>query len=1008
MLRLIVRLLKAVKRFAAAYASAAASSASAFLFVLLAQAISGCKNVVPTSTGGNASLSASISVISPTSNPSSDTNVTFDVGGQSITSYRYTFGASSSTDCSIEANYSSETPISTTTGPIDISNIITYPDGEYKICVVGKSALGWQSFSNASVFTWTYDRTAPTLNLTSLTGGEFLLGGQTAALTWSASDDNWGSATPIAIEYTTNGTSWISITTGTANTGSYNWTAPAIDSSTVKIRITATDASNSVAQDESSTNLTIDSTAPLVTLTNFNGGELLAGGQTYNITWSASDTNMSATPIDLAISTDSGATWNPLATNELNDGTYAWVAPSIDSNTVRLRITATDSVGLIDTTESLADFAIDSTAPSVLSITSTTPNGTYAYGATVNVTINWSENITVTGTPSLQLETGAIDSLANHSSATGATQILTYTVGAYDVSADLNYASTAALTLLAGQSIIDAAGNNATLTLPALASGNSLAGSASLNIWSPVSLTISHSPVVDYGPVSILGTGSNRLLTLTHTSGSVAATSLVLSGLAAPYTRVGGTCSTSLAVASSCTININFDPTTENTFTDTLNLDYNNGSSIVNLTRDLTGIGYTPALVTDVTSSVTDGNYTNPSAIPIQIVFDQVVTVSAGAGSYIIMQTSPSYDYVYYSSGSGTNTLIYNYVPAKTSYSADLNVYSSAITVYAGSIVGTSGYPVDLNLIANRLSTNKNIVVEPWPVAQISNAPSPLSLATALNITITGAHIVSYRHAIVASTDSCTSATYSSETPIANLITDALGADGNYKLCVLGKNTWGTWQLPANATAYQWSKDTTSDVVLNSTIQSSSDDGAIYFSGGQYSQSSFSSWIGGEYPTGYREYGYLRFQLSSAIPAGATINQSYLSVKGLYTYNWNSTLHGLKICAQKTGANASQVTSYTEHPDYVGTTTVLTTTCARWPSTGGLTWLIDQQNISVNISSVIQELVDTYGGLAANNYIQLWITTDQLRSSSYDLSYSSFDGGAAESRAKLSVSFNNP
>jgi hypothetical protein len=83
----------------------------------------------------------------------------------------------------------------------------------------------------------------------------------------------------------------------------------------------------------------------------------------------------------------------------------------------------------------------------------------------INVTVTFDEVVTVTGTPKLQLDTGATDRNASYISGSGTTVLrFNYTVQAGDTSLDLNTSSSAALTVT-GASIRDAALNDATLTL---------------------------------------------------------------------------------------------------------------------------------------------------------------------------------------------------------------------------------------------------------------------------------------------------------------------------------------------------------------------------------------------------------------------------------------------------------------------------------------------------------------------------------------------------------------
>src|SRR5690606_22506322 len=109
-------------------------------------------------------------------------------------------------------------------------------------------------------------------------------------------------------------------------------------------------------------------------------------------------------------------------------------------------------------------------------------NGTYKIGDTISIQVAFNENVNVTGTPQLTLETGATDRVANFTAGTG-TNVLTftYTVQAGDTSADLDYTGVGALGLNGG-SITDAGSNGATLTLPAPGTADSLGANKNLVI----------------------------------------------------------------------------------------------------------------------------------------------------------------------------------------------------------------------------------------------------------------------------------------------------------------------------------------------------------------------------------------------------------------------------------------------------------------------------------------------------------------------------------------------
>ena len=70
------------------------------------------------------------------------------------------------------------------------------------------------------------------------------------------------------------------------------------DCSNCLIRVQGSDGDDT-GTDESDAVFVIDNTAPSVQLSAPNGGEVLQGGETYTITWTASDANLGAQPIAL-------------------------------------------------------------------------------------------------------------------------------------------------------------------------------------------------------------------------------------------------------------------------------------------------------------------------------------------------------------------------------------------------------------------------------------------------------------------------------------------------------------------------------------------------------------------------------------------------------------------------------------------------------------------------------------------------------------------------------------
>ncbi|MEG4108445.1 DUF4347 domain-containing protein, partial [Microcoleus sp. S13_C5] len=122
--------------------------------------------------------------------------------------------------------------------------------------------------------------------------------------------------------------------------------------------------------------------------------------------------------------------------------------------------------------------------PKVTAVTATTADGSYGVGSPIAITVTFDAAVTVSGTPQLQLETGTTDRLATYASGSGTTVLtFNYAVQAGDSTLDLEYLATNALTLNGGtikETIATAF--DAFLTLPTLATANSIGGSKAIVI----------------------------------------------------------------------------------------------------------------------------------------------------------------------------------------------------------------------------------------------------------------------------------------------------------------------------------------------------------------------------------------------------------------------------------------------------------------------------------------------------------------------------------------------
>lgn len=258
--------------------------------------------------------------------------------------------------------------------------------------------------ANTSV---TVDNTAPAITGTPITAPiiSSVWGWTTQNIIWTAGaiTDNYN-LSYLKFEYSSDsGNNW-NLITNWANAGSYAWDISALASAaTYQIKITAYDW---VGNSSSTTSaiFTIDKVAPTVwanTISVPNWWNIYKWGQSLNITWNTWDITdniaLAANPIKLEYTLDNWTNWTQIATNEANDGTFAWTVPSVNSALVKIRLTATDNATNTSTDLSIATFIIDSTLPNI-ALTfawagwSTPQNGKYINNSWLDITSTTSDS----------------------------------------------------------------------------------------------------------------------------------------------------------------------------------------------------------------------------------------------------------------------------------------------------------------------------------------------------------------------------------------------------------------------------------------------------------------------------------------------------------------------------------------------------------------------------------------------------------------------------------------
>ncbi|MBC7128535.1 MAG: choice-of-anchor J domain-containing protein [Thermoplasmatales archaeon] len=121
-----------------------------------------------------------------------------------------------------------------------------------------------------------------------------------------------------------------------------------------------------IVETPKSTSFKIDKTSPTAKVIYPNGGEVLGG--IITIRWTASD-NIGIAGIDLLYSSDAGLTWNVIASNVANTGSYNWNVASLPyGSNYMVKVVAKDNAGNVAVDTSDGTFTISMPSPPTVSI----------------------------------------------------------------------------------------------------------------------------------------------------------------------------------------------------------------------------------------------------------------------------------------------------------------------------------------------------------------------------------------------------------------------------------------------------------------------------------------------------------------------------------------------------------------------------------------------------------------------------------------------------------------
>ncbi len=366
--------------------------------------------------------------------------------------------------------------------------------------------------------------------------------------------------------------------------------------------------------------------------------------------------------------------------------------------------------------------------PFVTQVSSTQTDGSYRAG-TIPITMQFSEAVIVSGSPTLKLETGPIDQTATYASGSGTSSLtFNYTVQSGDVTSDLDYFSSTALSFSGGTITSIATGLNGQLRLPTPGAPGSLGanknilidtiaptvtnitssvanGAYSTNSVIPISVTFSKVVTVTGTPVLSTSTGRS----VNYASGSGTNT------LTFNYTVLMGDISADLDCASTTALTGTIKDAIGNTASLLLPVPGAFGSLGSN--KNIVIDPGSPS-VTSVSATTANGYYKAGSFVDLTVTFSKPVIVTGTPR--LQLETGVIDEYSSYLSGSGTATLTFRYTVISGDTTVDLDYLSTAaLTLSGGTILDSFGNVSLLALPAvsgpGSLGANRNIVIDTTP-----------------------------------------------------------------------------------------------------------------------------------------------------------------------------------------------------------------------------------------------------------------------------------------------------
>lgn len=697
-------------------------------------------------TGGNVSLAETSSLVIDTIPPTVPSSIGFNTAISSTGNFDVSWATSTDLyflthNLKLCADIGCSTACTGTTAEAGLTKSLTMvAEGVYHACVQGEDTTGLTSAWASSISTIVVDASPPLVTkVYSLTANGLYKEGQAVEIAVEFSEPVFvalpvqlalkletGAIDRDAVYTSGSGTNVLKFTytplVGDANSDLNYQSTTALSAGSGSIR----DAANNLAL------LTLPATAgafSLATLSNLNidtsaptsPGTISFAGSTsstasFAMNWTNSvDQNFKQHNVKLCLINNCSTGCTSVSTSLASPATMT----GVDGTTYYGCVQGEDVLGHVTPwIASNATVNVDTSFPTVVAVTSGSANGLYDAGAVISILVQFSEAVNVTGGGSIRLglETGSTDFSAPYVSGSGSnTLTFNYTVQAGNLTADLNYLSTTALALNGG-TISDLNGNTADINLPLLAGPNSLGSRQDIAVDtinptppSVVAFAAPYSKTLSFSATWLASTDDNFA---THNV-KLCSTNDCVTGCLSPVTTAGTTTS----------------------------LTGTNGSTYFACVQGEDQLGHTSAwipsgssiavdtsapTVTSVTATDADAVYKLGDVITLNVVYSEIVNVTDGNLFGLKLETGATDRTATYTTGTGTNTLVFNYTVQAGDTSSDLDYVSTASLTRNGGLIRDAAGNDAINTLpavggANSISGQKDIKVDTTAPSNPSN-----------------------------------------------------------------------------------------------------------------------------------------------------------------------------------------------------------------------------------------------------------------------------------------------